>query len=179
MAIREAETSCSTSVMEVEGGHLTVIRDVEATCVAHTLNLQQAHGEAIRTLENEAIKEEGQACQSFLWACGVALWACPPESLGILMYPIQLSMGNMSLTGLQTAALQQTTSPRGPIPSPSCSARSTMVAHSTRTKWPHSSPGCNTELDRSGDEPASCLKELPQKRQKEGDPLEGQLKGAH
>ena len=52
--------------------------------MAHTLDLQQAHGEAIRALESKAIKEDGQAHQSFLQACRVALWACPAESLGIL-----------------------------------------------------------------------------------------------
>ena len=154
MAIKEAETSHSTSIVEAEGGHLTAIRDVEATCVAHALELQQAHGEAIRTLENEAIKEEGQAHQSFLWACRAALQACPTESLGILMYPIQLLMGNMSLTGLLTATQQHTTTPRDPIPLPSHSARPTMVAHSMGTKQPHSWPRGDTGLDRSGDEPA-------------------------
>ena len=59
MAIKEVETSLSTTIMEAEGGHLTAIRNIEATCVACALDLQQAHGEAIRTLENEAIEEEG------------------------------------------------------------------------------------------------------------------------
>ena len=112
-------------------------------------------------------------------ACGVTLWACPVESLGILMYPIQLLTENMSLTGLLTTAPQQTTSLRGPIPLPSHSARPTMAAHSAGTKQPHSSPGGDMELDRSGDEPGSHPKELPKWRQKEGDPLEGWLKGAH
>ena len=106
MAFREAETNCSTSIMEADGGHLTAVREVEATCAAYTLNLQQAHGEAIRALENKAIEEDGQACQYFLWACRPALWACPTESLDILMYPIKLLTGNMSLTGLLTAAPQ-------------------------------------------------------------------------
>ena len=154
MVIREVKTSCSTSIMEAEGGCSTAIRDVEATCVACALNLQQAHREAIGTLENEVIKEEGWAHQSFLWACGVALWACPTESLGTLMYPIQLLTGNMSFTGLLMAMSQQTMSPRGPIPLPSCSTRPTMVAHSAGTKWPHSSPGHDTGLDISRDEPA-------------------------
>ena len=111
------------------GGCSTAVREVEATCVACTLNLQQAHGEAIRALESEAIEEDGQACQSFLQACRVALWAYPAETLGMLKYPIQLLTGNMCLTGLLTAAPQQTISLRGPIPLPSCSARPTMAAH--------------------------------------------------
>ena len=157
MAIREAETNCSTSIMEAEGGHSTVVREVEATYVPCALDLQWAHGEAIRTLESEAIKEGGRACQSFLQACGAVLQACPTESLGILMYSIQLLTGNMSLTGLLMAAPQQTHS-----------TRPTMVAHSARTKWPHSLPGCNMVLERSGDKPTSHLK---------GPPSEGKRKG--
>ena len=95
------------------------------------------------------------------------------------MYPTQLLTGNMSLTGLLTAAPQQTISTRGPIPLPSHSTRPTMLAHSTGIKHPHSPPGCNTGLDWSRDKPASCLKEPPQWRWKEEDSLEGQLKGAH
>ena len=189
MAIREAETNCSTSIMEAEGGHVTAIREVEAACVAHALDLQQTHGETIWALENEAIKEDRWAHQSFLQACRVALWTCPVEALGVLMYPIQLLTGNMSLTGLLMATPQQTINLRGPIPSPSCckrltmavpcSKRPTMAAHSMGTKWPHSSPGHDMGLDWSREKPTSCPKEPPQWRWKEGDPLEGCPEGAH
>ena len=54
-----------------------------------------------------------------------------------------------------------------------------MAAHSTRTKWSYSLPGCDMGLDQSGDKPASCPKEPPQQRQREGDTLDGQLKDAH
>ena len=73
MAIREAETSCSTSIMEAEGGHSTAVREVKATCVAYTFDLQQAHREAIMALKSKAIEEDGQACQFFLQACRAAL----------------------------------------------------------------------------------------------------------
>ena len=172
MAIREAETNCSTSIMEVEGCHVTAIREVEAACMVHALDLQQAYGETIWALESEAIEEDEWAHQSFLWACRAALWACPAEALGVLMYPIQLLMGNISLTGLLTAAPQQTTSLRGPIPSPS-------TPKGTGAKQPHSLPRCHMGLDQSRDKPASHPKEPPQKRQKEGDPMEWCLKGAH
>ena len=56
---------------------MTAVRDIEAICVACALDLQQVHGEAIRTLENEAIKEDGWAHKSFPWACGVATGPAP------------------------------------------------------------------------------------------------------
>ena len=157
-AIREVEANCSTSIMEAEGGHVTAIREVEAACMACTFDLQQAHRGTIWTLESETIDEDGQAWQSFLWACGAALQACPAEALE---YPIQLLTGNMSLTSLLMAVPQQTINPRGPIPSPSHSKSPTVVAYSAGTQWSHSLPGCNTELDQSRDEPISCPKELP------------------
>ena len=73
VAIREAEANCSTSIMEVEGVCLTAIREVKAACMACTFDLQQAHGETIQALESEAIKEDGQAWQSFLQACRATL----------------------------------------------------------------------------------------------------------
>ena len=178
VAIREAETNCSTPIMELEGGHTTAIREVEVACMTHAFDLQRAHGETILALESKAIKEDGWAHQSFLWACGVALQACHMEALGVLMYPIQLLTGNMSLTSLLMATPQQTISPRGPVPSPFHSKRPTVVAHSARTKWPHCSSGCEMGLDWSGDEPTSCPKEPPKWRWKEEDPLVGCLKGA-
>ena len=51
-------------------------------------------------MEREAIEEEGRNCQSFLTACRVALQVCPPEACGVLMCPLQLLMGNMSLAAL-------------------------------------------------------------------------------
>ena len=134
-AIREAETTHSISIMEAEeGACMTAVREAEAACVAHAFALQQVHGETMWALESDAIKEEGWGHQSFLQACG-ALQACLAESLGVLMYPIQLLTGNMSLTALLTAAPQQTISPRGPIPLPYHSKRATMAAYSTGTKW--------------------------------------------
>ena len=115
-AIREVEANHSTSILEVEGCHTTAVKEVEAVCVAHAFDLKQAHGETIWALESEAIKEDRQAWQAFLQACRVALQACPAEALGVLMHPIQLLTGNMSLTGLLMAASKQTIN-RG-VPSP-------------------------------------------------------------
>ena len=54
--------------------------------------LQWQHQEAMQNLEEEALEVEKDACQSFLWACGVALQACPNEALAKLMYPLHLLM---------------------------------------------------------------------------------------
>ena len=119
------------------------------------------------------------SCQSFLLACGAALQACPNKALVILMYPIDLLTGNMSLTGLLMATPQLNISSRNPIPSPSHPRRLTTTTHPTGNKWQHL-PRCEEELDCSGDgEPASHHGELPQQRQRGEDPLAEHLRGTH
>ena len=54
--------------------------------MAQALKIQQVHQETMWNLEDEALEVEKHAHQSFLWACGVALQACPNEALGKLMY---------------------------------------------------------------------------------------------
>ena len=64
----------------------------------------------------EAIEEEGQDHQSFLTACGTVLQACPPEACGVLMYPLQLLMGNMSFAALLALSPQLSTTVEEPAP---------------------------------------------------------------
>ena len=112
--------------------------------------------------EDKALKEERHSWQSFLQDCGLALQACPHEALGILIYPIHLLIGNMSLTSLLTATSQMPISSRDPISSPSHSRRPTTSTHPTGNEQQHS-PRCEAELDHSRDgEPASCHRELHQ-----------------
>ena len=133
----------------------------------------------MQTLEDEALKEERHSCQSILQAFGVVLQACPNKALGILMYPIHLLTGNMSLTSLLTAAPQLTISSRDPIPSPSHPRRPATTTHPTGNKWLHL-PRWEVELDHSGDgEPASHPGDLPQQRWREKDPLAEHLRGTH
>ena len=63
----------------------------------------------MQEIEREAIEEEGRDCQSFLNACRVVLWVCPPEAHEVLMYTLQLLMGNMSLTTLLAISPQSST----------------------------------------------------------------------
>ena len=63
----------------------------------------------MQDIERETIEEEGRDCQSFLTACGVPLQACPPEACEILMYPLPLLMGNMSLAALLAISTQLST----------------------------------------------------------------------
>ena len=163
MAIREVETTCSASILEVEGDHATRVREVEAACMTHAFDLQWTHKDDMQTLESEAIKEEGRAHQSFLQASGIALQACPAEALGVLMYPIHLLMGNMSLTTLLMTAPQLTIGPRDLIPSPPHSERPHMAVGFTGIKQHHCSPKSEVELVQSRDEePMSHPEELPQ-----------------
>ena len=95
------------------------------------------------------------------------------------MYPMHLLTGNMSLTGLLTAAPQLPISSRDPISSPSCPRRPTTTTHPTGNKQQHS-PTCEAELDHSRDgKPASCPGEPPQQRWREEDPLAEHLRSAH
>ena len=116
----------------------------------------------MQALEDKALEEERHSHQSFLQACGVALQACPHEAIGILMYPIHLLTGNMSLTGLLTAAPQLPISSRDPISSPSCPRRPITTMHPTGNKLQHL-PRHEAELEHSRDgEPTSHAGELPQ-----------------
>ena len=116
--IREAEAAFSVSTRGAEVIHASAVRKAEAASVAQSSKLQQVHQETIQTLEDEAIEEEKCAHQSFLWACGVALQACPNEALGVVMHPIHWLTGNMSLTSLLMATPQLTIRLRDPISSP-------------------------------------------------------------
>ena len=62
----KAEATCSASAREVEVICTTAVRKAEAASAAQTSKLQQVHQETIQTLEDEAIKEEKCAHQSFL-----------------------------------------------------------------------------------------------------------------
>ena len=104
----------------------------------------------MQTLEYEAIKEEKHACQCDLQACGADLQACPNEGLGVLMYPIHLLTGNMSITSLLMATPQLTIRLMDPIPSPSHPRRPATTTQSTRARQQHL-PEWEAELDPSGD----------------------------
>ena len=98
--IREAEANCVSIITEVEAHCTTDIRKAESHCVGHTCSIQQSHAEDMQCLEMEAMEKEGRDCLSFLAACGMVLQACPPEAHGVLMGPLQLLTGNMSLATL-------------------------------------------------------------------------------
>ena len=127
-AMREAETTHSASTREAEATCATAVREAEAARAAQTSKLWQTNLETMWALEDEDLKGERHSHQSFLLACEVALQACPHKALGILMYPIHLLTGNMSLTSLLMATPQLTISSRDPISSPS---HTRLQVHST------------------------------------------------
>ena len=67
-------------------------------------------------LEREAMEEEEGDCLSFLAVCGAALQVCPLETHGVLMCPLQLLMGNMSLATLLAIPSQVSTAREGSNP---------------------------------------------------------------
>ena len=86
-AIKEAKAHCTAMIWDAEATCTVAIREVETTCVNYAHTLQQSLSENMQDLEHEAIKKEGEDCQSFLEACGVALQACSPKAYEVLMYP--------------------------------------------------------------------------------------------
>ena len=97
---QEAEGACSATIRKVEAMCTAAIREAETTCADHACTLQHTHRDSMQGLQREAIEEEGKDCQSFLATCRVALQVCHPEAHGVLMYLLQLLMGNMSLATL-------------------------------------------------------------------------------
>ena len=168
-AIREAEAHCTTMIQDAEVTCTAAIRDAKATCADHTHTLQQSHGVSMQDIEREAIEEEERDCQSFLTACRVALQVCPPETCGILMYPLQLLMGNMSLATLLVV------SPSHPPQwgTYTCISPSNCIsgtcAHLRNQTAKHHLPNQEVTLPQSGDEEAAgTLKELPNQKWKNG-----------
>ena len=111
---------------------------------------------------------EGRDCQSFLTACRAALQACPSEACGILMHPLQLLTGNMSLAALLAIS---------PQPSTAMGESAPATPHPTASvapmpKWWHHSSG------EEATEPATPAKEPTHLKQKEGKSLMG-LKENH
>ena len=135
-AIKEVRACCVTAIWDAEATCTAAIREVETACAEHTCILQQSHGECMQEMEREAI-EEGRDPQSFLTACRVELHVCPPEACGVLMYPLQLLMGNMSLATLLAISSQSSTAMGEPTPE---TPHPTMPVAST-SKWQHCSSG--------------------------------------
>ena len=86
-ARRKMETAHSTSTSEAEADCDTVVRKAEAAITMQASKLQQTHQETMRNLKDEALEEENNAFQSFLWALGAALQVCPTDTLGNLCTP--------------------------------------------------------------------------------------------
>ena len=78
-AMRKMETARSASTNEAEAVCATTVRKADTASAAQALKLQQTQQETMWNLEDEALEVEKCACQSFLWACGATLQACPNE----------------------------------------------------------------------------------------------------
>ena len=142
------------------------IREVEATCADCTHTLQQLHSNSMQGLEGEVI-EKGRDCQSFLTACGVPLQACPTEAHGILMYPLQLLMGNMSLATSLGHLPQASTAIEKPTPATPHPTMLAAPAPISEIKWL-----CHPSGEEAT-EPNTPAKEPTHQKQKEGKLLVG------
>ena len=132
ITIREAEAHSSTTIMEPEACCAADIREVESHMEDYACSIQQFHGDNIQCLEKEAIEEEGKHHQSFLAACGMVLQVCPPEAHGLLMCPLQMLIGNMSLATLLSIPSQVSTTKEG---------SNSVISHPTAPVIPGSSSG--------------------------------------
>ena len=117
-------------------------------------------------LEEEALKEEKCAQQSFPWACGAALQACPNDALAKLMYPLHLLMGSPSLPGPHDGDISLDHKVEESHYLPHHPSRPAAMVPSPRAKW-HQSPEQEAEADHP-------RQPTPQ-RQREEDPLVGHL----
>ena len=86
---------------------MATIKEMEDHCTVTVHDLQQSHREGILKFKHEALEKEEHTHLSFLEACGATLRACPIEVHRVLLYPLQLLMGNILLASLLTAAPQQ------------------------------------------------------------------------
>ena len=133
-AMRKAEAVHLASTSEAEVIQATRIRKAEATNAMQASKLQWQHQEAMQNLEEEALEVEKCTHQCFLWACGVALQACPNEALPKLMYPLHLLMGSLPLPGPLMTTLPLTARLRNPFPSPHHPSRPTAAMPFPRAK---------------------------------------------
>ena len=123
------------AIKEVKAHYTATIREAEAAGVEYAHTLQQSLGESMQDLECEAIEKEEWDCQSFLEACRAALQVCPSIAHGVLMYPLQLLTGNMSLADLLMTTPQLAIAIGKPTPATPPPTMSETPAPPMGTKW--------------------------------------------
>ena len=166
-AIQEVEFLCTATIKEVEAHHVATIKEAEDCHTAWVHALQQSHREGILKFESEALEKEEHTHLLLLEACRATLRACLIEAHGVLLFPLQLLMGNILLASLLTAAPQPAPLVREPpstIPPPSTSKPPSCP---TGTKWQ-----CHPSREEATGS-AAPAKEPTHWRQKEGKPLVG------
>ena len=105
-AIQEAESLCTATIQEAKAHHKAAIKQVEDYHTAKVHDLQQSYREDILNFECKVWEKEECTHLSFLEAYGAALRAFPMDAHRILLYPLQLHMGNIPPASLLTAAPQ-------------------------------------------------------------------------
>ena len=102
---------------------------------------------------------------------------CPPGAHEVLMYPLQLLAGNMSLATILATPPQASITREEPPPVISCPATPVAPAPSSGMKWWHHLPNPAACLPQGGDEVAETSEELPHWKEKDWLPLKKLLKG--
>ena len=175
--IKEVRAHCTTVIWDAKAMCAAAIREAEATCADCVCTIQQSHGESMQDIEREVIEEEGRDHQSVLIACWAALQACPPEAHGILMYPLQLLTGNMTLATLLAIFSQPSTKMGEPTPVTPHPTASVVPTLTLGIKQWHHSPDQEATSPRSGEEEATgTSEEPPHQKQKNVNPLMKLLK---
>ena len=175
--IREAEANYTSIIMEAEAHYTADIRKVESHCVEHTCSIQQLHAQGMQCLETEAM-EEGRDCLCFLTTCGMALQACSLEACGVLMGPLHLLMGNMSLATLLNIPPQVSSTREESTLVISCATTPVAPGPSSGTKRWHYLPDQTVSSPQSGDEAVGTSEEPLHLRWKDKMPFTISLKGS-
>ena len=88
----------------------------------------------MQCFEIDTIEEEGRDHLSFLATCAVALQACPPETHGVLMGPLQLLTVNILLATLLDIPSQIHSTRERPTPIVSTATTPVLSGPSLGTK---------------------------------------------
>ena len=111
---------------------------------------------------------------SHLWK---GLHVCSLEAWGVLMCPLQLLMGNMSLATLLAIPPQALTTTKEPTPLISCPTNQATPRPSSGIKWWHHSPNWVACLPQPTEEIAEISEEPLHQKWKDRMPLKKLLKG--
>ena len=120
--------------------------------------------DSVLALEHQTNVEERSDCQAFVKAFGPAIQAYMPETLGILLYPLQLLTSDVSLTallGMLVTVLLQAVADRELAPAASIPNVSAMPVPQVDTKCWHHSLDQGVPASRQEEEETADIDDIP------------------